>query len=151
MATKNYLTWFPGDHSIDKESMIPILAKIGQADIIVSYIGNPESRPLLRQIVSKTFVWLMNAIFHFRLRYYNGPTVYPVRLLKSLTLKSNGYEFYSEILIRSLRTGATYIEVPFIHKPDPQTRSKAFTLKNFISVMKTTVGLIKDVYFSNKK
>ena len=148
IASKDYVTWFPGDNGIDKESMKPVIKAIGSADIIVSYIANRQCRALGRRILSWTFTTSMNLIFGLRLKYYNGPTVYPTRLLKPLKMTSQGFEFFAELLIRFLKSGGySYVEIPFFIPPtDPQGRSKAVSWKNVKSIWKTTNILIRDIY-----
>lgn len=145
-ASQNYVTWFPGDNSIDKDSIVPVISAIGQADIIVAYMANVHERPPVRRFFSRTFVCLMNVLFGLRLRYYNGATVYPSELVKKIKVTSNGYDFFAEMLVRSLKSGRSFKEVPFLHKHDPNARSKALSLKNFVNVAKTISVLVKDIY-----
>ena len=150
IAQKNYITWFPGDNSIDGNSMIPFIDQIGRADIVVAYMANRQCRPLVRRILSVSFVMLINLLFGLKVKYYNGATVYPADFVKKVRIFSNGYDFFAELLVRSLKSGKTFKEVPFIHKYDPRAKSKAVSLRNFMSIVKTTGILIKDIYIRHK-
>ena len=147
MATQDYLTWFPGDHSVDENFMQIVIGAIGQADIVCAYIANPRSRPFIRRPLSAIFTFLFNSLFGLHLRYYNGASVFPVNLLRSIEIKSDRYSFFAEIFVRLLRSGYSYVEVPFYHKPDPATRTKAFSLRNFYHLTRTIFILIRDIYF----
>lgn len=149
LASKSHLTWFPGDNSISRDSMGPILEAIGQADIIVAYMSNVHQRDLLRRWLSRTFTFLMNTLFALKIRYYNGPTVYPTSLARSVQLSSNGYDFFAELLIRCLKKGATYQQVPFFHKTENEQNTKAFSWRNIKSVFRTTLVLLRDIYLAS--
>ncbi len=147
LAEKNYITWFPGDNSIEKESLGPILESIGKADIVIAYMANIRHRSFWRRNLSNLYTRILNLLFGLQLKYYNGATVFPTRLLKSLKLRSRGYEFFAELLIRSLKSNSSYLEVPFYNKPENERNSKALTWKNFLSLCATVIVLIKDIYF----
>ena len=89
----------------------------------------------------------MNFIFGLSLHYYNGPSIYAVDLVRKVSVQSYGYDFAAELLIRCLKLGSNYKQVPFIHRADNEQNSKALKLKNFVSVAKTLKLLITDIYF----
>ena len=144
-AAKNYVTWFPGDNSVDKESMQVLLSALGEADIITAYMSNIHVRPLLRRWMTRIFTFSMNKIFNLNLRYYTGPVIYPVELARQTPTIAEGYHFFSEMLIRCLKKGASCKEMSFIHNPDNERNTKAFSWRNFISLIKTTAVLINDI------
>ena len=148
MAQGQYVTWFSGDNSIEKESMGQILKAIGEADILIAYMANDHIRSMHRKVYSKGFRFLMNTLFQLNLRYYTGPSVYPVELVKTIDTKADGYDFFAELLIRCLKKGAGYKEIPFVHKNDNEAASKAISLRNVRSSLKTICVLIRDLYFS---
>jgi len=149
-ATKDYVMWFPGDNSVKKESLKPLLEQFGQADITVTYMSNLNERNFLRKHLSKTFTAFMNGLFGLNLKYFNGLFVYPVSLLKSMHFVSTGHAVFAELLIRSLKTGHSVDEVPFLHKVESESRSKALSIKNFASVSRTIFILFWDIYIRRK-
>ena len=132
-ASKNYITFFPGDNSIDSGSLSPIIDRVGEADIIAGYMANSHVRSPIRRFFSRSFTLLMNFLFNLRLSYYNGATVYPAHVAKKMRIYSNGYDYLAELLIRSVKSGHSYKEASFMHKHDPNAKSRALSLKNFIS------------------
>ncbi len=146
MAKKNYITWFPADNSIQAKSLIPVLSKIGQHDLIIAYMKNNHQRRFLRKIISKTFAGSVNTLFNLKIRYYNGPSVYPTSVLKLMQIKSGGHAFFAEMLVRCLKMNHSFIEVPFEHTPATDQRSKSLTIKNVLEVMRTFYVLGKDIY-----
>ncbi len=81
---------------------------------------------------------LMNLIFRLNLKYYNGIQIHQTEWLKNLELKSSGFGFQAELLIKAIKDGRSYVEVPHIHIERPGGgKTKIFKLKNIISVIKT--------------
>ena len=51
LSQKGYYIYFNGKGEVLSSSAREILSHIGEADIIISYIGNPEARSLYRRII----------------------------------------------------------------------------------------------------
>ena len=149
-AKGDYFFWFPGDNSIKRESLEPLFDVLGQREIVIGYMGNLNQRVLLRRCLSKIFTATMNFLFGLSVKYYNGPFIYPTRLVQSLKLSSRGHGIFSEILVRSIKSNHTYIEVPFVHNLETEKRSKALSLKNLLSIIEATFVLFRDIYFCQK-
>jgi len=150
MAGKDYVTWFSGSNSIDKESMGKILDVMDKADVTVTYMVNPQIRPPLRRFLSGLYTFAMNKIFGLNLRYFTGPSVYRTSVLRSVVTVSQGHDFFGELLIRCLKKKATYQQIPFTHQNDKMRNSKAVSWRNILSVVRTTVFLIRDIYLSHR-
>jgi len=147
MAGRDYVTWFSGSNSIDKESMGKILDVMDKTDVTVTYMANPQIRPPFRRSLSGLYTFTMNKIFGLDLRYFTGPSVYRVGLIKNIVTFSQGHDFFAELLIRCLKKGATYQQIPFIHQNDKMRNSKAVSWRNIFSAVRTTGVLIRDIYF----
>jgi glycosyltransferase involved in cell wall biosynthesis len=115
LAKYGYISWIPGDNETDAETIKTIFNNTGKADIVCSYTINPEVRSLKRRIISKVYTFFINALFGLNLKYFNGVSVYKASLLKPL-LRSAGknttFSYNAEILVRLLKAGHHYIEVP---------------------------------------
>ncbi len=146
IASKQYLTWYPGDHSIQAESLAPILRAVGHADIVVAYMANQRQRTYSRRVLSQALICVLNALFFLRIRYYNGPSVYPVKLLRSIAIRSEGYGIFAEILTRLLKLNHTCRELPFIHYLGTDRYSRSLRFKNFYLLLRTILILICDIY-----
>ena len=150
LAKMNYITWFSGDNTIDPQSLVSAMEAVGKADIVVAYMENPEVRSHLRQAVSKAFTFLINISFGMNVKYFNGPSVYPVELCRSIKLKADGFDFFAELLIRAVKSNHTILEVPFANTPEKTKRSKAFSFRNFRSLFMMLIVLLLDIYFLRK-
>ena len=128
--------------------MKPVVEKIGEADIILAYVQNNHQRPFVRRNLSRLYTFLMNMLFGFRLKYYNGPSIFPAAILKKIRIECMGYDFFAEMMVRCLKSGCSVEQVSFVHKDDPNSKSKAVSWKNLRSAASTTLRLLRDVYFA---
>ena len=150
MATKDYVTVFPGDNDMAGRSLKELIAARGSADLVISYMKKTNRRSLFRRIVSRSFVVLMNFLFGLRLRYYNGAFICTTKLLRTVPIKSTGLAALAECLVRLLKRGAEYRTIYFEHAGRQHQQSKAFNFKNIKAVAAAVGILIKDIYFSPK-
>jgi glycosyltransferase involved in cell wall biosynthesis len=145
LARYEYVIMIPGDNEIRGDSIRAMFSRIGEADIVITYIVNPGIRPWHRRLLSKTFVGLMNGIFGLHLRYYNGTCIHKSSLIKSIPMETHGFAYMASILVRLLKRGCSYVEVGMELQPRNYGRSKAFSLSNMISVLVTITKLFLDV------
>lgn len=147
MASKDYVTVFPGDNDMAAGSLKDLIASRGSADLVISYMQKTGRRSLLRRMVSRSFVGMMNVLFGLRLQYYNGAFICKTQLLRSIPIKSTGLAALAECLVRLLKKGTPYRTVYFEHAGRRHERSKAFRFKSIKGVAKTIGILIRDIYF----
>jgi glycosyltransferase involved in cell wall biosynthesis len=140
-ATKDYYTWVGGDREIDVASIRAILNAIGEADLVIPYHGTPQTREWHRRVITWTATQQLNWLFGWNLHYYQGPTVYPRELAMGIPVKNEGFFFASEMLIRALSSGLTWVEVGLAHQQKPHSRSRAVTVKNLVSAELTVLVL----------
>lgn len=149
LAKKDYFSWIPGDDDVDHESIRKAMRNIGKSDIIVPYISNQHERPLLRRFLSLTYVFMLNVIFNLRLKYYNGFVICKTKILKKIPMTTSSFAFQSEVLIRLIKKGYSYTEIPYCTVP--QAKTSAFRIKNLIGVAKTVYNLFFSVNFKKIK
>ena len=140
-ARMPYFTFVPGDREVSAQSIKDILGSVGSADIVVPYHANMHARPWYRRVLTRGSTGLINLLFGFRLRYYQGPSVYPTTLARSLGTTTNGFFFLAEMLVHALRRGHSYIEVGLIHQERAYGRSKAVSVRNIGRALATIVRL----------
>ncbi len=149
LARKTYLTGFPGDNDMSAVSLRELIKERKSADLIISYMANTSARPLVRRLASAFFVVFMNLLFGLHLRYYNGYFIAKTKLIKSLSLCSEGLAIFAEAIVRLIKQGVKYKEIPFIHEDRKTHQSKALSFKSVVQTLKTVGILVKDVYFLN--
>ena len=146
LAAKEYVTIFPGDNDMSFDSLRDLIKERGAIDLVITHSVSGHRRSLLRRALSKTFVLVMNFLFGLNLKYYNGAFICRTRVLQSIPLESNSLAALAECIVRLIKSGYSYKSIAFEHTGRKSERSKAITLKSFISVGKTVFILMRDVY-----
>ena len=147
MASKEFVTVFPGDNDMSALTLKDLIEARASADLVISYMQKNNKRSIIRRIVSKTFVIVMNFIFGLNLKYYNGAFICRTSLLRSVPIKSTGLAALAECIVRLLKQGVTWCPIYFEHVGRSHEKSKAFSLKSINSVLKTIWILWLDMYF----
>jgi glycosyltransferase involved in cell wall biosynthesis len=141
-AIGTYLTWLPGDDAIPPESLVPMIEARQTAEVIITYPVFDQPRPWYRRALSTAYVSLMNGAFGFRVRYFNCITLMRRELLlTALSNDNRGFGLFAEILVRLLRAGHSYVEIPISSRHRAVERSKALHWRNVISVCHQAVWL----------
>ena len=151
LATKEFVGMVPGDNEMDPETLDNVFKVLGNADIVMIYIQNPQVRPLGRRFLSTAYVLIINTAFGFKMRYYNGGCYFKTAMVKKVPVYTHGFAYMTEILVKLLKSGATYVEVPMINRARERGATKAFRLKNIISVFKTFLTLFLEVQILRKR
>lgn len=151
LASKEYCGFIPGDNETEPETLDNVFQNLGKADIVVPYIKNPEARPWGRRFLSKTYVVIINTAFCLRMRYYNGMCYFKTDMVKKVPVSTYGFAYMTEILVKLLKSGASFIEVPMINRVRERGATKAFRIKNIASVFKTFLTLFWEVQILRKR
>ncbi len=148
MATKEYITCIFCDSEFSTENVMSVLSHVGEAEVVLSYTANMESRTLFRRVLSRIFTALCNLLYGLHLTYYNGASIYPRKLLQSLNLKNDSFAYNVEAFVSAKKShpDLTYKEVPIILKQG-KTSGAAFKLDNVIGIGKTLLRLFWQVWF----
>lgn len=145
LAKKEFIIMIPGDDEIPPDAIKAVFSKAGFADIVIPYTVNPEVRPVARRVISRAFSLGMNALFGLNLKYYNGTCLIRAKLLKKTPMKTWGFAYMASILVRLIRAGASYTEAAVNIRPRDTGKTKAFRLKNIMSVLGAIAGLFWEV------
>ncbi len=145
-ASKPYFAFLPADREVSAESIRAIFHAVGSADIVVPYHANRQARAWYRRLLTWASTGLLNTLFGQRLRYYQGPAVYPTALARQLPSTTQGFFFLTEMLVHVLRRGCSYVEVGLIHQERAYGRSKALGLSNILTALWTIAALWWGVY-----
>ncbi|PYN81537.1 MAG: hypothetical protein DMD96_09780 [Candidatus Rokuibacteriota bacterium] len=145
VATKSFVALIPGDNEIQPVSVRAIFEAVGTADIVVPVTDNQHDRPWLRRTLSRIFTTVVNRLFGFDLRYFQGPCIYPTDLVRQLPTSTAGFVFLTEMLVRALSTGRRAVQVPMLIQPRQFGSSSAVSLYNVVSALFTLAVLVRDV------
>jgi dolichol-phosphate mannosyltransferase len=145
-ARLDYVMMLCGDGGLPASSLPPIIEKIGTADIVIPWMPNLKKiKSPSRYFVSRSYTTLMNVISGHRLHYYNGLPVHRRALLKQISITSSGFGFQGEILVKLLKSGRSYVEVP-VAGAEATNKTSVFRWRNLASVTKTVVKLLVHLF-----
>ncbi|NMC77302.1 MAG: SDR family NAD(P)-dependent oxidoreductase [Candidatus Methanofastidiosa archaeon] len=150
IAEKQLFIYIPGDNTWPYRSLLELFGNIGKADIITSYSSNPQVRTRVRRIVSKGYTNVLNILSGYRMHYYNGLTIYPTDFLKKISIKTTGFGFQAETLLRALTAGYSVTEVALPIDERTSGKSKAVNIKNIISVVQTIFRILNFLHFQKR-
>lgn len=153
LATKEFVGMVPGDNEMEPESLDNIFNALGKAEIIIPYIENPMARPWGRRFLSKTYILIINTAFNLNLKYYNGGCYFKTSMVKKVPVSTYGFSYMTEILVKIFKSypNTTFIEAPMINRVRERGATKAFRIKNIISVFKTFLTLFWEVQILRKR
>jgi glycosyltransferase involved in cell wall biosynthesis len=132
-----------GDNVEPKETIVSVVSRMGQADMIVPYHAE-QVGSLLRIVISRLYTFLVNLFTGYRLRYYNGNPLFRRDHVMRWHPYSFGFGFQADLIARLLDEGATYVEVP-VHAIRRDKRGPASFLnpRNFVSTSHTLYELLR--------
>ena len=145
-ARNDFVTMFPGDDENDPDDALLYHYLTRDVDIIVPFIHNVEVRSLWRRLISSLYRFIINMSFGMSLNYTNGTVVYNRAILDGMTLKSSGFFYQAELLIKLIRAGYLYAETPHFLSRRGSGRTKALTLKSFLQVTRGYLRLMWEVH-----
>src|SRR3989304_5733030 len=106
------VTMVPGDGENDAFEILRYLPLMEQVDVVIPFVYNANVRSLKRRLLSKLYKGIINLSFGMLLNYMNGTVMYRKCALQNITLKSSGFFYQTELLIKSIKSGYLYAEVP---------------------------------------
>jgi glycosyltransferase involved in cell wall biosynthesis len=134
-ARKKLVMIMPGDGEDNPSGAFSLLVHADQVDIVVPFIINRKVRALHRRIVSRAYSAIVNLSFGINLNYTNGAVIYNTEMLRRIKPISTGFFYQAEILVRLLRSGYLYAEVPhFLHSRETG-KTKALRLSAFFNLV----------------
>lgn len=150
LARMAYVALVTGDNEMTPESVRAAFEAVGKADVVVPYQANQQDRPWWRRVLSRSFTGLVNALFGLHLRYFQGPCVYPTAWARTLPVTTTGFALLTDMLVRTLKTGHSYIEVPMYIRPRAYGRSSAVSVRNVATALWTVGVLFRDIYVARR-
>ena len=144
-----------GDDAEPKESIVAILGRLGDADMVIPYFGENDSRGFARRALSRTFVFLVNVLSGNSIRYYNGLVLHKRYNVMRWHPDTQGFAYQAETITRMLEEGKTYVEVPIANQDRQFGSTKAFSFENVLSVLHSLLQIflrrLRGILFHRKQ
>ena len=144
LAAKEWTCWVAGNNIVPRKGLEDLFDRAGSVDIALTYILT-DVRGLFRRSLSRAMTVLFNVLFGVRLRYFNGPTLFRSAVGKQLRLITEGSTIMPEVVLRLVKTGGTYVEIPLQPQPRTAGSTKTFRMKNLIAVAASVAALSWDI------
>jgi len=141
----------PGDGENDAAEILKYLLLMEHVDIVIPFVFNVMVRSWMRRALSGLYRSIINSSFGMTLRYMNGTVMYRRSILEGMELSAKGFFYQTELLIKCIRNGYLYAEVPYALLRRATGRSKAMSFRSLKSVSKAYLTTLRDVYFSGLK
>lgn len=135
LAKGRYYMLVHGDNENPPAVISALLDSLGSADMIIPYVENQHERPFIRQVISRTFIALVNLLTGHRLRYYTGSVLHLRENVERFKSKASGFAYQAEILCRALNHGCSFREIPYQAVVRPDRKTSVFYMRNIISVI----------------
>jgi len=149
-ARYEYCLLLPGDNEVLVEEVVKSLRLLDQADLAVTYIANQDIRPFIRRFLSRCYTIIVNTLFGLSFKYTNGSNTCRTDLLREIEIKTEGFSYQTETLVKLVRQGVNFVEVGVNLRGRAHGKSSALALRNWIKVFKAIATLWWDVRISNR-
>ncbi len=112
-AKGDFLLMQPGDNEGDPWEILQYCKLLEYVDIVVPFVFNKEVRSLFRNALSFIYRFIINSTFLVYFNYTNGAIIYRISIFNDITSRSTGFFFQTDILIRTVKKGYLFAEVPY--------------------------------------
>ena len=137
-----YYMLINGDNAEPKKTILDIIQEIRNADMIIPYFGSNDNRSFFRLLLSRSFTKIVNFISGFKISYYNGPVMHLRYNVMRWSPDTHGFAYQAELISRILIEGGTYKEILIANTDRQGGESKAFTIKNILSITHSLLQII---------
>ncbi|MFA4992787.1 MAG: glycosyltransferase family 2 protein [Candidatus Omnitrophota bacterium] len=137
----------PGDNEVDPWEILRYFKLLEHVDIVIPFVFNKQVRSLFRNAISFIYRFIINTTFLVNFNYTNGTILYRKSILKELDFRSMGFFFQTDILVRTVKKGYLFAEVPYRLGIRKEGISKAVSFPSLVKVMWGYLRLVKDFYF----
>lgn len=145
-AKGDIVLMLPGDNENDPIEIFRYVILLEHVDIVVPFIFNREVRSLFRNALSFIYRFIINTTFLVNFNYTNGTVLYRKSILKELDYRSKSFFFQTDILVRTVKKGYLFAEVPYRLDLRKEGISKAVSFPSLLKVIQGYCRLVRDHY-----
>jgi dolichol-phosphate mannosyltransferase len=146
-AQGTIVTMFPGDNENDPWETLRYAHLLEHVDIVIPFVFNKEVRSPLRNVLSDVFRLIINGTFWVNFNYTNGTILYRKSILENISSCSAGFFFQTDIVVRVVKRGYLFAEVPYRLRVREHGASKAVSWASLQKVINGYLRLVRDIYF----
>ena len=140
-AKKEYVNLIPGDNCFEAKEISKMINNLNNFDLITSIPKEIHNRrEKHRKFFSRAFTIVVNLLFGYKMKYYNGIPVVKNKVIKKINIKSKSPFFMAEIVLKILKLNLKYDEREIFFIEIKFGKTSIFNLK---TIFKTIIDLIK--------
>jgi len=140
----------PGDNENDPWETMRYVMLLEHVDVVIPFVFNRQVRSFFRNALSYVYRSIINTTFLVNFNYTNGTVICRKSVLSELTHRSNGFFFQTDILIRTVKKGYLFAEVPYRLLARDSGISKAVSFPSLFQVIKGYIRLVKEIYMDKE-
>jgi len=145
-AGGNAVVMLPGDNENDPWEIFRYVKLLEHVDIVIPFVYNKEARSVFRNVLSFLYRFIINTTFLVNFNYTNGTVLYRKSILEELDYRSKGFFFQTDILIRTVKKGYLFAEIPYRLGFRKKGVTKAVSFPSLVQVIKGYLRLVKDYH-----
>lgn len=149
-AAHEIVVMLPGDNENDPWEIMQYIHLLEHVDIVIPFVYNRGMRSPFRNLLSFVYRTIINTTFGVNFNYTNGTVLYRKAVLQELGYRSASFFFQTDILIRSVKKGYLFAEVPYRLGLRIEGKSKAVSYPSLVQVMRGYLRLVRDFYFTKQ-
>lgn len=146
-SRNDVVSMFPGDNENDPWEILRYFPLLEHVDVVIPFIFNKQVRSLFRNGLSFLFRFIINTTFLVNFNYTNGTVLHRRKVLQRLEFRSRGFFFQTDILVRTVKKGYLFAEVPCRLNMRAGGVSKAVSFPSFLQVVRGYLRLVQDIHF----
>jgi len=150
-ASGEVVVMLPGDNENDPREILRYYWLIEHVDLVIPFIFNKEIRPFFRRLLASLYNFIIRISFSVNFNYTNGTTLYRRSILKELEHRSFGLFFQTDILVRTVKRGYLFAEVPHRLNLRSSGHSKVIKFSSLIYLIKEYFCSLKDCCFKKRQ
>jgi len=148
-ADGEVVTMIPGDGENDAAEILRYLPLMAQVDIVVPFVFNRGVRSFRRRMLSILYREIIKASFGLSLNYMNGTVMYRRCIFEGIELKCSGFFYQTELLVKTIKHGYLYAEVPYALNVRGGGESKATTFASLKKVARAYLDTFAEIHFGD--
>jgi glycosyltransferase involved in cell wall biosynthesis len=142
-----FVCMLPGDFENDPKEIMRYWNLLEHVDMVIPFVFNKEVRSLFRNFLSLVYRFVVNTTFSVYFNYTNGTVLYRKSVLSELKYRSTGFFFQTDIIIRTVKKGYLFAEVPYRLGTRNSGISRAVSFPSLLQVIRGYFRLVKDIYY----
>jgi dolichol-phosphate mannosyltransferase len=146
-ASGDAIVLIPGDNEVDPWEIFRYYNLLQHVDLVIPFVFNKGVRSIFRNTLSFIYRNIINTTFLVNFNYTNGTILYRKSLLRELDFRSTSFFFQTDILVRIVKRGYLFAEVPYRLGIRKDGVSKAVSFTSLLQVVWGYLRLLKDLYF----